>query len=140
MKRTLSVLLIGLFVLVALAVPRPATAGLGPDACFISVQSTGSRPYTESVGFGSQQTALNHSGPSLQVSYWVPLSLKGYSPLFRGRPGSRRMAIPLVEGGQVQGYVYSYSWSFEPFAEGRLELLEEQGWGVRRVQHSLWVR
>jgi hypothetical protein len=50
------------------------------------------------------------------------------------------MAIPVVEGGQVQGYVYSYSWSFEPFAEGRLELLEEQGWGVRRVQHSLWVR
>jgi hypothetical protein len=140
MKRTPSVLLIGLFVLVAMAAPRPAAAGLGPDACFISVKSSGSHPWAENVGFGSRQTALDHRGPNLQVQVWVPLCLAGYTPTFSGRPGSKGSVLPLIEGGRVQGYIYSYSWTFSSWTEGRLELIETIGWGNTRVQHSLWVR
>ena len=144
MKRTLSVLLIGLFVLVAMAAPRPAAAqlGYGPKPRIISVVSSGSGRRTETVAEGQRNSSLDHAGPWVEVGVWVPVTSAkpdrgwfDFSLILEVAHQEHRTWVrdfnPVRLGTKLLGWTIYYFVTYVPFTEGYARLQEPTtvSWG-----------
>jgi hypothetical protein len=130
----LSVLLIGLFVLVSMAAPRPAAAqGYGPTPRIISVSSMGSGGggRMEVIAAGQTQTSLDHSGPSLKVTAWFPADYTfGAGVLFNRNntyagPMQEDSSTLVRDGLRIVGWLLTFSvWA--DFTDGTCYAITER--------------
>ncbi len=139
MKRTLSVLLICLFVLVAMAAPRPAAAqDYGKAIRIVGVASTFFA--IESISVGQRQTALDHGNYCLDVKVYVPRFEPKITVTFRGRSGQVTSQANVYVKGARLGTVYTYNWAYYYYDDGLCIVQQPNAWGTPVTIQTLWIR
>lgn len=145
MKRMLPFVLVALLVAIGVAAPLPAAADFGTIPYFRSVTSSGSNGWYEYPLVGQAQTYLDHSGPTLEVSVWVPagagVDAFEVRAVFAGRVGSLVSSQQLYEGGRRKGVTVTYRWSFCSFTSGNcvVETIASE-WIPRMTLATIFVR